>query len=98
MADPEADGRGYLGVGVAVCSVSHDCGGGQFSDQNGILSVDEDDEIAFNPMEPKLSAMTFDWDEFKTMKMVMGKSQDMDTLQLIFGECIRIRGSNLGNA
>ena len=29
--------------------------------------------------------MTFDWDEFKTMSMVMGKTQDMDTLQLVFG-------------
>ena len=45
----------------------------------------QDDEIAFNPMEPRLQAMTFDWDEFKTMKMVMGKSQDIDTLQLVFG-------------
>ena len=36
-------------------------------------------------MEPHLSAMTFDWDEFKTMSMVMGKSQDMDTLELVFG-------------
>ena len=41
LSDPTSDGREYLMTGVAVSSVEHDCGNGEFSDQNGILSLDE---------------------------------------------------------
>ena len=47
-----------MAEGVAVTSVEH-----QGSDVDGILSVDEDGDVSFNPMEPGVTALMFEREE-----------------------------------
>ena len=49
--------------------VDHPDGG----DQSGILTLMDEDDIAFSPMETGMHAVAFDNDEFMTMSMQMGK-------------------------